>query len=454
MNFFVARFGASDDRLALFPTPGFRPWAQATDIGTRGALAVGGRAWVVMGARFYEVNADQTLTPRGAVAQDSYPATISYNGPTGGQLFITSGGNGYLFIIATNVFSQVLTGTATMGAMIDTFFLAFDVTLAKVRISNSNDGSVWDPTQFAVRTAQPDPWIAMVLNHPDIWFLGELTSDVWYNSGAAPFPLAPRSGLTVPYGLAAPFSVSVSGGSLTYLARNKDGDGVVVKTQGYSARKISTSAVDTAIAGYKRTSTIADAESMSLQQEGHTFYVLRFPTARATWVFDETTGIWAERGQWIPAANSYDVWAPRVHFAAFGKHLVGDASTGVLSAMDITYGSEADGTAIRRLRRGPVLVNENKRIRIQRFDVFFQAGVGTATGQGSNPKMMYRGSRDGGQTWGNEREMGMGAQGDFPRRAFVTRVGSPRLWVPEITVSDPVPPYVLDAFINNNPVAA
>ena len=34
------------------------------------------------------------------------------------------------------------------------------------------------------------------------------------------------------------------------------------------------------------------------QEQGHTFYVLNFPTAGATWVWDVTTDVWHERGFW------------------------------------------------------------------------------------------------------------------------------------------------------------
>jgi hypothetical protein len=68
--------------------------------------------------------------------------------------------------------------------------------------------------------------------------------------------------------------------------------------------------------------------------------------------------------------------------------------------------------------------------------------------------MMFRASSDGGKTWGNERSVSVGQVGQYRRRAFVTRLGSPRLWVPEISVSDPTPWRIIDAYINNDASAA
>ena len=442
-------------KTALYPGPGFQSWSvtPSADLGGRAALSVDGRTFLMMGAGLYRVNSDQTLTKLATLVQDNNLAQIGYNGPTGGQLCIATGTNAYNYTIASATLTTVLSGEATQVGMLDEYFLALNQATGKLRLSNLNDGATWDPTQFALRSAQPDPWIAMIINAPDIWLLGEQTGDIWYDAGTSPFPLAARQGLTIPYGIAAPFSLATTGAEVFWLTKNKDGAGLVVRATGYNPVPITTPELATALSKYQRTSTIGDAEAMLYQQDGHTFYVLRFPSASATWVYDLTTGVWAERGKWNNARMDYDVWAPRVHVYAFGQHLVADASTGTLAAMDVSYGSELDGSAIRRLRRGPIMVNENKRIPIRRFEVLVEPGLGLQTGQGSDPQMMFRASNDGGKTWGNERSVSVGRAGEYRRRAFVTRLGSPRLWVPEISVSDPIPYRLIDAYINNDVAA-
>ena len=223
---------------------------------------------------------------------------------------------------------------------------------------------------------------------------------------------------------------------------------------GYSATPISTSEVDTTIAGYARTSKITDAEGLVYQEAGHVFYVLRFPSAGATWVYDLTTKLWAERGQWHAATNQYGVWAPRVRCYSAGLQLTAEDTTGIISVMDNTYGTETDGSAIRRLRRGPVLVNEQRRMSLGRFELALEVGLGTASGQGSDPQVLFRASADGGQTWGTQRAASAGPRGQYRRRVFWTRLGSPRLWVPEVTMSDPIPWRIVDAYLNNDPAAA
>jgi hypothetical protein len=459
MNLYVEAIDSpgAPSRAALYPTPGFVPQITLpSDVGGRALFNIGGRTFGVIGASYAELfPADRTATTRGTVAQDAQLAQIVTNG-AGGQQLIASGSNAYLHTLATNAFAQVLTGEATQIGMLDTFFLAFNASTGRLRISGSNDGTTWDPTQFALRSQQPDPWRAMIVNAPDIWLLGEQTSDVWFDAGGTPFPFTPRAGLSIPYGISAPFSVATSGGSVLWLAKNRDGAGLVVMASGYSAVPISTAEVTTTIASYARSSKITDAEGLVYQEAGHVFYVLRFPSAGATWVYDLTTKVWAERGKWLTEAapKRYGVWAPRVRCYSQGLHLTAEDGTGIISVMDSSYGTETDGAPIRRLRRGPVLVNEHRRVPLGRFELSLEVGLGVATGQGLDPQVLFRGSSDGGQTWGNERAASAGPMGAYRQRVFWTRLGAPRLWVPEVTMSDPIPWRIMEAYVNNDPAAA
>lgn len=459
VNFYLEKIGTegTQSKIALYPTPGQLAWITAatsggilTDVGGRGGIWTGARAFVAIGGSLYEVFADATITKRGAITQDSNPAQFAYNGPTGGQLSICSGGNAYTYTLGTNVLTQTLTGEAGQVGMIDEYFLALNQTTGKLRLSNLNDGLTYDPTQFALRSAQPDPWVAMAVNPPDIWLLGNNTGDVWYDAGTSPFPLAARTGLNITYGIIAPFSLCVTGGQLMWLSSNKDGAGIVVAAQGYTPKQISSIELDTAIAVYQRMASITDAEGLVFQMGGHTFYVLRFPSANATWLYDLTTGKWTELGDWNSVRGDYDVWSTRFHLYAFGKHLVGETNTGTISLLDTAYGTRSDGSVIRRMRRGPVLVNEMKRIAISRFEIVLETGLGLQSGLGSDPQVMARFSSDGGKTFGYERWAGSGRVGQYTRRVFWNRLGSPRLWVPEIVMSDPVPWRIVDALINND----
>ena len=69
------------------------------------------------------------------------------------------------------------------------------------------------------------------------------------------------------------------------------------------------------------------------------------------------------------------------------------------------------------------------------FDL--EAGVGLATGQGSNPKAMLEISNDGGHTYGNKRQIDIGKVGEYDKRAKPQRLGQSRKRVWRLTYSEP-----------------
>jgi hypothetical protein len=445
VNWYPERVDTAGRRnaLALYPTPGQVTYTTTADVGARGALTMASRTHMVMGGGVYEVFNTNSATKRGTVLQDNNLASITYNGSAGNRLCIASGGTLYYLNLSTNAVAATTGVTSALQVgMIDGFFVAFDSTTNRIYVSPLNDTTgTWDPTQFAQRSTQPDPWQAMIVVPPDIWLIGEQTGDVWYDAGTSPFPLAPRTGITFRYGTPAPFSVAAIGSSVLWLAKDANGAGTVVQTRGYSPQPISTKALETALSNYQRTSTISDAEALVYEQEGHTFYVLKFPSANATWAYDTTTQLWHERGTWNAPMSRYDAWHPRVHTYAFGQHLVGDSTSGAINTLDVTYGSEADGSAIRRLRIPPPLWVDTRegRMFISRFEPIFEPGLGTSSGQGLAPKAMLRVSTDT-KTWSNERTASVGATGKYQTRTTFLRNGSSTLvWVPELTVSDPIP---------------
>lgn len=436
-------------KTVFYPTPGFVALVGVSDqVITSGLFSMGGRTHGIIGSVLHEFTDRGFALVRSTVAVNGTLATFATNGLAGNQLLVSSGQNAYLLNLTTNIATTVLTGDATMIGMIDGYFIAFNVLTNRYRISNLNNGLVWDSTQFLARSIAPDPWQAMIVDgNRQIWLIGEQSGEVHYNAGTFPFPFAPIPGAVFGYGTRAPWSVKLCGDSVIWLARTGNGAGLVVSARGYQPQRISTHAVETAIAGYARTSTIDDAEALVYQQDGHTFYALSFPSVPATWVYDKTTNLWHERGQWVPALNRYNVWAPRVSCYAFGQQLTGDRTTGILSLMDITNPSEVDGTAIRRLRIPPPLVLASKRARlfVSRFEVAVEPGLGTATGQGADPQVMLRISKNA-KTWSSERRASAGKIGEVNQRVFWTRCGSSDLiWVPEITVTDPIPWRLLGA---------
>jgi hypothetical protein len=112
-----------------------------------------------------------------------------------------------------------------------------------------------------------------------------------------------------------------------------------------------------------------------------------------------------------------------------------------------------DARYIRRLRRAPHVNNENLRVFYRRFELDLERGQALASGQGSEPYVLLRISRDGGQTWGQESRMAAGALGEYTARVDMRRLGYGRDLVFEIVVSDPIAWSIVGAWLDLEPGA-
>jgi hypothetical protein len=437
-------------QLAMYPTPGYEVFATTSGSQGRAHFTFRGRDFAVIGTGVYEVLSSGSATLLGSVAVDQYPATLSTNGDGGNQIFVTSGNNGYIYNLDTAAFTQVRTGATRMGAHLDGYFLALDADTSTLYISDLLDGTVWDGTQFAQRSARPDPWISMAVLDRYIWLLGEETSEIWYNAGTFPFPFALHPSGLVPFGCGAPFSPAVvNGDTLIWFMASADGNGQIVGGSGFRPSVLSSLSLSVAFGSYTQTS---DAIGDTYQDLGHTFYLLTFPAAQKTVAYDATTTMqlpqamrWAERGTWIAESMMYDAARPLFHSFAFGQHLMLDRASGTIYRQSASLGLDVGGRPIRRLRRPPALWMDNQYVSVPEFEVYLEPGLGATTGQGSDPSVALRVSPDGGKTFGAERLRSAGARGKYGARVRWLRNGRGRKWQPEIVVTDPIPYRVLGA---------
>jgi hypothetical protein len=431
----------------LAPCPGFTPYLTLSPGPSRAMFSQNGRTFAVSGFNFYEINTDGTSTLHGTVAVNANPATICSNGDGGSQLFICSGETGYCFDLGSNTLTTELASGATMCDFLDGYFLVLDAATSTLLISVLYDGTSWDPTQFAQRTQGGDHWVAMKVVHSDIWLLGTQTSEVWSDVGTFPFPFAPRPGAFFQEGCAAPFSLNQLHDTLFWLSQSDQGAGQVMRAEGYAGTRISTFPIEQAIQGY---GTIADAQSFTYQQNGHHFFVLTFPSANATWCFDAATGLWHARGQWNPTTFSYDAYPVITHCnPSNNQQLVGNRLTGAIYTLDPAVSTDVDGTGIRRQRRFLIESPNQHYVFYSNLQIYAESGVGLMTGQGRDPQLIIRWSKDGGHQFVGERWCGLGASGQYGFRSMLRGViGRARNMVFDVVCSDPVPLRLLSASVD------
>lgn len=421
-------------RWILLPTPGFSQFnTSLLTGGVRGVFTTASRTFVVVAGKWYEFASDGSAIDRSTVpvsTLDSQPATIAANGAGGNEVFFSAGDRGYNYDLGTNVLSEVLTSGVHMVASLDGFFIALNNITSTIRISNLFDGTTWSGTQMFQRTAAGDRWLALLVADKRIYLIGELTSETFTNTGASPFPFEADT-IVIPFGTPARYSVADALGSVVFLAQNADGLAGVVRLNGLSAEKISHYALDVALGGY---AAIADAIGDTCTIDGHTLYVLTFPTQNVSWAYDLTTNVWVEIGHWDPANNRYDAWRPIFHTYNFGKHLMGDRTVGKLWRMSPTLTTDVDGAGIRWLRQFPGSFEQHKLLFYDRFEVLTEPGLVGAGADTPDIELEY--ANDGGKLWHNAGLATLGQQGQYDTRAYWTNLGSGRQRMWRLTGSD------------------
>ncbi|TPG50191.1 hypothetical protein EAH75_01465 [Rhodanobacter glycinis] len=200
----------------------------------------------------------------------------------------------------------------------------------------------------------------------------------------------------------------------------------------YNVTRISTHAIEHEFSTY---AALSDAIGYVYQEEGHMFYVLNFPTADRTWVYDISSQLWHER-VWLDSNGIEHRHRSNVFAYAYGSYVVGDWSNGNLYALDQNNYTD-NGTPIKRVRSFPHVVNELKRIIYRKFIADMQTGAQTDP-NADPPILSLRWSDDRGASWGNAITQPLGAVGQFLQSIQFRRLGMSRDRIFELSWSSPV----------------
>ena len=425
-------------RLALYGTPGLKSFATAGQGPIRGMHAFAGTLCAVSGGDFYTVASDGTAARRGTVKGDATAVSMADSGT---QLVIVSGPlaadaytwNGTTLAAIADADAD-FPGSADV-AYIDGYHVFLRDGTGQFFNSALRDATNYDALDIGTAEASPDKLVAVESDHRDLWLMGETTIEIWYNSGVGNPPFDQVTNALIERGCLARHSVVKEDNTVFWLGDDK----IVYRAEGYTPRRVSTHAIEGAIAGY---ASPADAQAFSYSENGHKFYILTFP--EATWVYDIAMGVWHQRESRDPKGNSLNRWRVGHGVHIYGKNLVGDYATGAIYELDPDTYTE-NGTTIRRVATSPPIHANGRRARMSRLQVEIESGVGLTSGQGSDPQAMLDWSDDGGRTWSGEHWAAMGRIGAYRARAVWRRLGQFRERTLRLTISDPVKTVIIAA---------
>lgn len=443
-------------QIAQLGVPGKKVFAQLD-----GEIAVPGE-FTVNGRMFAACSNLWELTPSGPINRGSLGAvpvqpTMMTANET--QLVILNNGNLYVFVLSSNTLSSVnmaqFNGPIAQIGFSDGYVIASLQNSHTFQQSDLEDALTWDGLNIATLSYFPDNITSMTCDHREPWFFSAKKAIGYYNSGAG-FPVfIPIQGAFIENGSGATFATVQLDNSVMWLDQDKDGSMVARRLNGYIGERISTYAVERF---WQRYSTTQDAVGWTYQLNGHSFWILYFPTANATWGYDVATKFWHERGRWNEETGTEGADRAMCHTFNFGKHLVGDPFSGTIYELTDAVHSEA-GNILRGFRTSPVIFNDNKWLYLSLLEFNIQTGQSPdiplfdGDGQPRPPQVMLRWSKDAGRTWSNTYLLSLGFTGDYEVRVVKQMLGRGRKWVFELAWTDPVAISISGAFLEGESAA-
>lgn len=418
-------------------TPGLRLRATLGTGSIRGVhRASTGQLFVVSNSSVFEVFSDWTSSLRGVIGSTAGRVTMADDGT---RVVIGDGSSiAHQVPLASGAAVAAIPSPCPGGhvAWQDGYFIHTVPSTGRFQISGLN-ALTYNALDVATAEGRPDNLVTVISANRLLWLFGELSTEVWWNSGEADFPFARNQAAFIETGTAAAGSCVRAGGSVAWVGNDERGKGTVWHARGDQPVRISTHAVEHALSGY---SLLSQASAFAYQQGGHEFYQLSVPASNidtgGTWVYDFSTGLWHERSHLGQRGDEpHRAWVGTV---AHGLMVVGDRQDGRLYTYELAHYLD-DGQPIRRMRQTAHISQGEKRLRFHSLELQAAPGVGLASGQGSSPTVWLSWSDDGGHTWSNEHEATLGGQGKYETRAIWRRLGVGRDRVFRVSMSDPVP---------------
>ena len=456
--YFDTQSGPDKNQVCAYGTPGTVLFTVPTASLTRGMhwMEANNTLYVIQAGNLIAILQDGTYTTVGNLAttptQDNLgPVSMANNGT---QICIVTGNYAYIYNISTLAFTNI---TASLPFPLSTYpvdsvtfltgrFIINRGNTGQFFLSALYDGLTWNALDYATAETNPDNLVTVIADKQMLVLFGTSSVEIWLPFADVNFPFSRVQSAPADGGLAARYSLSKCGGQLTGLFKNRHGALTVAQLIGYTITSISTPDIDYIFNNYSITS---DAVGFGYTQNGKAFYQITFPTIGTSWLYDSASTGWTQLKS----------WNINRHIAGNGtaydkKFIVSDYNNGnlyILSADAITD----NGAPIEREITGTHSFMPSRNLMvIRRLRIDMESGVGLLSGQGVNPTIILKISRDNGHTWGNELWASFGNMGSFSSRAEWRALGQARDWVFKLRITDPVKVCIIAAIIETRELGA
>lgn len=417
---------------ALYGTPGQTLRATLGVAAPRGAIEMGSLTYWVSGNTVYKMDSNYTATSLGTIGTSSGRVGLATNGD---EVLIVDGDSGWLATSTTltEIADVDFPSGVTVALYLDSYFLVFgDGTQRLYWNETPGSGSAWNGLDFSSAEGSPDILRGGVVDNRTAWLVGSKSAELWRTTSDADAPLQRMDGVFIEHGTASGWTVAKMDNAVYWLSESDSGDGIVLRSGGSAPQRVSSHSLEYAISRY---STIADAFAFTMQFQGHSWYVLTFPTADATWFYDAASDNWFEWLWFDSANNEFHRHRANCHVFANRKHLIGDWETGEVYSLEADVYTD-NGDTIKRVRRTQTLSAGGKSMFFGELVIDIETGVANA--DCAAPVLMFSYYHNPNGQPVVEKQASLGAVGEYGKgvRFISNGSGKSRVW--EVALTDPV----------------
>ncbi len=412
--------------------------------------ASSGDLFAVINDSVYFVNSVWAFFLLGNIVAGNNPTSMADNGKTaGGDIVLVDGTmTGYQIDMTTFAFSPIVDPTglftgADVAQFLQGFFLFNTIPNTSSFIISQPYSVTFDPLDIAAKSTYPDTIIYIGIRQREPWLMGSVAAtEPWYLSGAVDFPFEAIPSVYVNYAATGKYCTIFADDSLFWVSRNTQGKGIIVKSEGYVAKRISTHAIENEIQSYP---TLEDVVAAVYQVEGHTFVIFTFPSGDATWVYDLATKQW-HKSTWTDANGVAHRDRAIFYQQAYGTTVAMDWENGNLYQIDPNVYTDNGDPIV--FRRGfPHVLKSLDRITHWCLTVNMECGTITDV-LAETPQLNMRYSDDAGHSWSDPRQTSLGNIGEYLTTPQFQQLGMTRDRVYELFWSADMKTALLGAYLD------
>lgn len=420
LNCFAERSdGDKGSEYALMAIPGLDLFTSITENPVRGSHVMDGIIYAVVGITLYSIDQGGATTQLGQILGTG-PVRMADNGS---EVAICAAPTGYVYSGGTVHIPSDLPEVSDV-AYIDGYFVWTILDSDQAIYSGINDGLSYDGLDVFSAEGAPDGLKGLINDHRELQMFGGGTIEIFFNAGGDD-AFVRQGNAFIERGCFDRDSIAKIDNSVHFLGDDR----IVYRLDGYSPIRISTHAEEYLLRN------VTYARAFVYTQEGHKFYCLTTDTC--TMCYDMATGLWHNRQSWnLP---NYRVGGA---VQAWGGVYMTDAYSGNFYRPNLDSYTE-NGDPISVQIDLPTITAARERVTCYAFEAYCESGVGLNEGQGANPQIMLRYSKDGGRTYSNEMWRSLGKIGEYLARAVWRSLGQFRQLNIRLTMTDPVRRFVM-----------